>query len=64
MSLIEIIASEGHAVVELPFPPVVFAAIAAAVFAALGFVMWSFRDAANRHSRRTSGSDRHTTDFH
>ena len=48
----------------LPFPPVVFALIAAAVFLALGFVVWSYRDVANRHSdkvRRAAGrgSDDH-----
>lgn len=40
----------------LLFPPYVFAIVAFAVFALLGFVAWSFRDVANRHSHRTSGS--------
>lgn len=46
----------------LPFPPLVFALIAAAVFVALGFVIWSFRDVANRHSHKTSGSAGHASE--
>ncbi|MBC7517596.1 MAG: hypothetical protein H7248_01715 [Microbacteriaceae bacterium] len=45
----------------LPFPPIVFALIAASIFVALGFVIWSFRDVANRHSHKTSGSSGHDT---
>ncbi|MFP7760694.1 hypothetical protein [Marisediminicola sp. LYQ134] len=52
---------EGFAI---PFPPVVFALIAAVVFAALGFVVWSFRDAANRHSRGAAGSADHSPEHH
>ena len=40
----------------IPFPPYVFAIISFSVFAFLGFVAWSFRDVANRHSHRTTGS--------
>ncbi|MBN9607141.1 MAG: hypothetical protein J0G30_11070 [Actinomycetales bacterium] len=36
-------------------PPLAFAAIAAGIFVVLGFVTWSFRDVANRHS--TPGSE-------
>ena len=43
----------------LPFPPVVFAAIAFAVFVFLAFVVWSFRDVASRHSHRTDGPGAH-----
>ena len=39
----------------LIMPPLAFAGIALAVFATLGFVSWSFRDVANRHSDKTSG---------
>lgn len=35
--------------------PWVFAAVAAAVFLLLGFVTWSYRDVANRHSDKTAG---------
>ena len=34
-----------------------FAVIAAAIFTILGFVTWSFRDVANRHSDKTSSTD-------
>ena len=48
----------------LPFPPLVFAGIAAALFAALGFVVWSYRDVANRHSHKTRGAAGHGPDQH
>ena len=68
MSLLEIVvALPGAEADVLPFPPFVFAAIAATVFLVLGFVMWSFRDAANRHSHKSTGSAHdagHTTDHH
>jgi hypothetical protein len=42
--------------------PYGYAAIAAAVFIALGVVVWSYRDVANRHSDKTGAShdDQHT----
>jgi heme/copper-type cytochrome/quinol oxidase subunit 2 len=43
-------------------PAWIFPVIAATVFVALGFVMWSFRDVANRHSYkadRDSGASHH-----
>lgn len=49
-------AEHGEA---LPFPPYVFAVIVFAVFTFLGFVVWSFRDVANRHSQRTGGATGH-----
>ena len=48
----------------LPFPPLVFAAIAATLFAALGFVVWSYRDVANRRSHKTRGAAGHGPDQH
>lgn len=35
-------------------PPLVFAGIAVAFFLLVGFMSWSFRDVANRHSNKTS----------
>ena len=35
---------------ELPMSPYGYAGIAAAAFVALGVVVWSYRDVANRHS--------------
>ncbi|KQX06887.1 MULTISPECIES: hypothetical protein [unclassified Leifsonia] len=32
------------------FPTIIFGVIALVIFAALGFVVWSFRDVANRHA--------------
>lgn len=47
-------AEAGH--VELPFPAIVFGVIAMAVFLVLGAITWSYRDVANRHEHKTSGS--------
>lgn len=35
---------------------IVFGAIAISVFLLLGFVTWSYRDVANRHDHKKSGS--------
>lgn len=59
-----VVALVGSDTPVLPFPPIVFALIAAIVFIFLAFVVWSFRDVANRHSRKTSGTTGHGTDHH
>lgn len=52
--------SETEELAPLLMPPIAFAAIALALFAALAFVVWSFRDVANRHSHKTgTGHDSH-----
>jgi heme/copper-type cytochrome/quinol oxidase subunit 2 len=58
-SLITAAAEESHA---LPMSPYGYAAIAVAAFVALGVVVWSYRDVANRHSDKVdaSHSDHHT----
>ena len=43
---------------ELPMPAFMFGVVAAVVFAILGFVMFSYRDVANRHSH-SSGAAEH-----
>ncbi len=43
-------ATETH--VELPMPTWAYGAIALAIFAVLGFVIWTYRDVANRHSHK------------
>lgn len=47
-------AEAGH--VELPFPSIVFGLIAMATFIVLGVITWSYRDVANRHDHKSSGS--------
>jgi protein-S-isoprenylcysteine O-methyltransferase Ste14 len=37
---------------QLPLPTWGYGLIALIVFIALGFVVWSFRDVANRHSQK------------
>ena len=60
MSLATTVLAEASTHVELPFPSIVFGLIAAVAFAGLGFVTWSYRDVANRHSHKTTGqADQH-----
>ena len=56
-----ITATEEHAN-ALPMEPVFYGLIAAAAFVTLGFVVFSYRDVANRHSDKVSAShdDHHT----
>ncbi len=64
MSLITslITAAEESAHNELPMSPFGYAGIAVAVFVALGVVVWSYRDVANRHSDKFNAAhdDQHT----
>ena len=39
---------------QLPFPGVFFGLIAFAIFMTFGFVMWSYRDVANRHPKKSA----------
>ncbi len=52
--------TEEH-LAPLLMPPLAFAGTAVALFIVLGFITWSFRDVANRHSEKWSkpGSDSH-----
>lgn len=61
MSQLALILAQTEELAPLIMPSWVFAAIAAAVFATLGFVTWSFRDVANRHSDKVTPS---STDSH
>jgi hypothetical protein len=58
MSLITslITAAEEAAHTELPMSPYGYAAIAVAAFVALGVVVWSYRDVANRHSDKVGAT--------
>ena len=56
MSLLVTLVTETEELAPLLMPPLAFAGIAVAVFVILGFVMWSFRDVANRHSNKTAKS--------
>ncbi|HWR84807.1 MAG TPA: hypothetical protein VN200_02305 [Rhodoglobus sp.] len=46
------VAEAHEELAPLIMEPLAFAAVAAAVFTLLGFVTWSFRDVANRHSEK------------
>ena len=59
MSLLAIVLTETEELAPLLMPPLAFAGIAVAVFITLGFITWSFRDVANRHSEKTSNADSH-----
>ena len=39
---------------QLPFPGFFFGLIAFVIFMSLGFVMWSYRDVANRHPKKSA----------
>jgi hypothetical protein len=56
MSLLATLVTETEELAPLIMPPLAFAGIAVAVFLLLGFVTWSFRDVANRHSNKTAKS--------
>jgi protein-S-isoprenylcysteine O-methyltransferase Ste14 len=45
-----VLAEVGHT--ELPVPTWVYGLVALIIFAALGFVLWTYRDVANRHSAK------------
>ena len=53
-----ITATEEHAN-ALPMDPVFYGLIAAAVFVTLGFVVFSYRDVANRHASKGDSHDSH-----
>ena len=60
MSLLVTLVTETEELAPLLMPPLAFAGIAVAVFLLLGFVTWSYRDVANRHSGKTAkGGDAH-----
>jgi hypothetical protein len=54
MSLLTAVVASSETVhaVELPIEPIMYGAIALVIFAAFGFVTWSFRDVANRHKAK------------
>ena len=58
-TLVVAAAESGH--VELPMPTFMYGVVALIVFIALGLVMWSYRDVANRHSQVSGarGGDGH-----
>ena len=62
MSLLATIVREtGAELAPLLMPPLAFAGVAVAIFAFLGFVVWSYRDVANRQRQKTpkGGHDVH-----
>ncbi len=52
MSFLTILLAET-AHVELPMPTWAYGLIALVLFAALGFVIWTYRDVANRHAQKS-----------
>lgn len=51
MSLLVTLAASTEELAPLLMPPLAFAGIAATIFIALGFVVFSFRDVANRQGQ-------------
>jgi hypothetical protein len=58
MSLLTALAATEE-LAPLFFPPLVFAAIGVGFFALVGFLSWSYRDVANRHSNKASSDKSH-----
>lgn len=58
MLLLAVAAAEEHAA-PLVMPNWAFALTAFIIFVVLGFVTWSFRDVANRHSDRIHAASGH-----
>jgi heme/copper-type cytochrome/quinol oxidase subunit 2 len=58
------VMAEAETKIALFLPAWMFPLIAALVFVALGFILYSFRDVANRHSHQfdKTTSTGHTTD--
>ncbi|MCY7413341.1 MAG: hypothetical protein LH471_09970 [Salinibacterium sp.] len=54
--LLAVLVASEEELAPLLMPPLAFAGVTLAVFAVLGFVVWSYRDVANRNSRKTGGS--------
>jgi hypothetical protein len=54
MSFLSAVYAETETVhaVELAMPAIMYGAVAIVLFAAFGFVTWSFRDVANRHKAK------------
>lgn len=44
---------------QMTTPSWIFPVVAATVFIALGFIVWSFRDVANRHSNKVGDGASH-----
>ena len=62
MSLLSLLAVEAPA--PLVMPIWAFPLIAASIFTLLGFITWSYRDVANRHSNKTSAQSDHSDAGH
>lgn len=57
-----LLAEEGDVIIrhiDLPMAPIFYGLIAAAVFALLGVIAWSYRDVANRHDHKVRGGAGH-----
>ncbi|GLI28881.1 hypothetical protein ARHIZOSPH14_31230 [Agromyces rhizosphaerae] len=52
MQVLTTVLAETEFARELPMDPIWYGVIALVVFAALGFVTWSYRDVANRHREK------------
>ncbi|WP_309615195.1 hypothetical protein [Salinibacterium sp.] len=54
MSLLANLVAETEELAPLLMPPLAFAGVAVGVFVALAFVVWSFRDVANRQGQKAN----------
>lgn len=60
MSFVTAVMTETpHELVAIPMPPIVYGLIAIITFAALGIVLWSYRDVSHRHAPGASAHAPH-----
>jgi hypothetical protein len=52
----DIVIASGEIVNELPFPAEVYGIVFLVGFAFLGFLVYSYRNVANRHRHKTQGT--------
>jgi hypothetical protein len=57
MLSLAVLAAHEEELAPMIAHPLVFAGIALAVFVVLGFITWSYRDVANRHTNTDAPSD-------
>lgn len=57
MNTMSMVFTETEHVVDLPMQPWAYGLIALVVFAILAFVLFSYRDVANRHSKSDAAGE-------
>lgn len=64
MAVSDVVIAAGEIVNELPMPSWAYGILFLVAFFGLGVVTYSYRNVANRHRRKTSGSDQSHAGHH